>query len=106
VRNSAQRQVDDLNKQKESVGAHLAQISQLLGGTMPGIAEALKPSSPQQAVASSPARAVTAGPAAEAAQVSAAAPVRHAAAPAPADAPAKASANGKQGEGDDEWWTE
>ena len=37
-RSAAQRHVDELNKQKESVAAHLAQISQLLGGQMPGIA--------------------------------------------------------------------
>jgi hypothetical protein len=106
VRNNAQRQVDELNKQKESVGAHLAQISQLLGGTMPGLADVLKAGSQQPAVAPAPAKAVTAGPA-EAAPVAAAAaaPARHSAPPAP-DGTAKASANGKPGEGEDEWWTE
>jgi hypothetical protein len=111
VRNNAQRQVDELNKQKESVGAHLAQISQLLGGTMPGLADVLKASpQPQPAVAPAPApapaRAVTAGPAeAEPVPAAAAAPARHSAPPAAPEA-AKASANGKPGEGEDEWWTE
>jgi vacuolar-type H+-ATPase subunit H len=62
-RTSAQRHVDDLNKQKESVAAHLAQISQLLGTQMPGLSDALKPAPAVPAVASSPARAVTAAPA-------------------------------------------
>ena len=34
-RASAQREVDDLSKQKESISSHLAQISQLLGTQMP-----------------------------------------------------------------------
>jgi hypothetical protein len=106
VRSNAQRQVDELNKQKESVGAHLSQISQLLGGTMPGLADVLKTSPPQPAVASAPAKAVTAAPAepAPAATVAAAAPTRHST--SPADGAAKATANGKPGDGEDEWWTE
>ena len=42
---AAQRQVDELNKQKENTAAHLAQISQLLGGQLPGMRDALKPTS-------------------------------------------------------------
>src|SRR5262249_54965195 len=60
VRTAAQRHVDDLNKQKDSVAAHLAQISQLLGTQMPGLADALK--QPQAAVAAPATKAVTAGP--------------------------------------------
>jgi hypothetical protein len=59
VRTAAQRHVDELNKQKESVAAHLTQISQLLGGQMPGIADALKPKPAVQAQAP---RAVAAPP--------------------------------------------
>jgi hypothetical protein len=42
-RAGAQREVDELTKQKESISTHLAQISQLLGTQMPGLADALKP---------------------------------------------------------------
>ncbi len=42
-RASAQREVDELSKQKESISSHLAQISQLLGTQMGGLADALKP---------------------------------------------------------------
>jgi hypothetical protein len=88
-RTTAQRHVDELNKQKESVAAHLSQISQLLGTQMPGLADALKPAPAAPAVQSSPARAVTAAPQANGGsqQAPAAAP----AAPAPAPAPAPAA---------------
>jgi hypothetical protein len=56
--------VDELNKQKESVGAHLAQISQLLGASMPGLVDVLQSTPPQPAVAPPAAKAVTVGPAA------------------------------------------
>ena len=62
VRTAAQRHVDELNKQKESVAAHLAQISQLLGGQMPGLADALtnRPAAP--AVQQAAPKAVTSAP--------------------------------------------
>ena len=101
IRSLAQRQVDELNKQKESVGAHLAQISQLLGAQMPGLADVLKTSPPQQQAVSAPAaKAVTAGPPAPAAPEPAATAARHS---APANGGAK-QPSGKEGE--DEWWTE
>jgi hypothetical protein len=134
VRTSAQRQVDELNKQKESVAAHLAQISQLLGGQMPGIADALKPK-PAPAVQAPAPKAVTSAPPAGNGAPAAAAPVtkvvaasaaptrsaspdapagQHAAPGRPDSQPsaggagvAKQSANAKSSKADDEeWWTE
>jgi hypothetical protein len=117
VRTSAQRQVDELNKQKESVAAHLSQISQLLGGQM-NLADALKPS---PAVQAPPAKAVTAPPTGNgspAQKATVAAPVRPSApggqhaAPARPDAPTQAaptkqSASAKADNADEqEWWTE
>ena len=90
------------------MGAHLAQISQLLGGSMPGLADVLKPSASQPAVAPPATRAVTSGRPNEPTQYqpAAAAPSARHSASAPADGSAKAAANGKQAEGEDEWWTE
>jgi len=102
--------VDDLTRQKESISTHLAQISQLLGTQMPGLADALKPAQGHAAMpATAPApKAVAPG------QAPAPVPAQAAAAPqptAPAQAPpetvkqpvpAKAAAKA----GDDEWWTE
>src|SRR6185369_16151715 len=79
-RAGAQREVDELTKQKESISTHLAQISQLLGTQMPGLADALKP---RQAVGTGQ-KAVGQPPAAK----------------QPVSAKAKASNN------DEEWWTE
>jgi len=60
-RAGAQREVDELTKQKESISSHLAQISQLLGTQMPGLADALKPrqavGTGQKAVGPAPAQA-------------------------------------------------
>jgi hypothetical protein len=35
-RAAAQRQVDELTRQKDSIASHLAQVCQLLGGQLPG----------------------------------------------------------------------
>jgi hypothetical protein len=77
--------VDDLNKQKESVAAHLAQISQLLGNQMTGLGAAMQPAQAAPAVSASPAKAVTAAPANGGSQ----------AAPAPAPSPRQ---NGPSGQ--------
>ena len=97
----AQREVDDLTRQKESISSHLAQISQLLGTQMPGLSEALKPQS-RAAVGSQAAPKAVAGPPPAPRQES-----RAAAQAQPAQAPkqpvsAKASAKSN----DEEWWTE
>ena len=63
-RAGAQREVNELSKQKESISTHLAQISQLLGNQMPGLADALQPRQ-QQAVGTG-AKAVGPAPAAPA----------------------------------------
>src|SRR5262249_47492258 len=62
-RAAAQREVDELSKQKESISTHLAQISQLLGTQMPGLADALKPPA-RPAVAAAAPKAVAPPPAA------------------------------------------
>ena len=36
-RAAAQREVDDLTRQKDSIASHLAQVRQLLGGQLPGM---------------------------------------------------------------------
>jgi len=109
--------VDDLNKQKESVAAHLAQISQLLGTQMSGLGSALKPSGPPPAVSSSPAKAVTAAPANGGTQPAPAAASDRQGGQTPSgqgsggrsgNAPAPkqpASAKSAKSGDDDEWWT-
>ena len=92
-RTAAQREVDDLTRQKESISSHLAQISQLLGTQMPGLSEALKPQQGRQAVGQpAPPKAVAGPP------------------PAPREEPrpqAKQPASAKTAKGGDEdWWTE
>ena len=84
------------------MAAHLTQISQLLGGSMPGRDDALSGGQSQPAVAASAAKAVAAAPAPQA-PVPAATPAARHSAGAQTD---KAASNGKQGEGEDEWWTE
>src|SRR6202044_3768115 len=37
----AQREVDDLTRQKDSIASHLAQVRQLLGGQLPGMDAAM-----------------------------------------------------------------
>ncbi|MGH3275353.1 MAG: DivIVA domain-containing protein, partial [Streptosporangiaceae bacterium] len=107
VRTQAQRHVDDLNRQKDSVTAHLAQISQLLGTQMPGLADALK--QPAPAVAASSTKAVTAGPVNGGSLGAHQAPAPRSEAPAPAGSQggARQPASAKSGKGeDDEWWTQ
>ena len=97
-RSSAQRHVDDLNKQKESVAAHLAQISQLLGNQMSGLGAAMQPAAP--AVAGSPAKAVTAAPQANGgSQAAPPAPPAPAAPPRQGGAPAGQAPAGGQNTG-------
>jgi hypothetical protein len=87
ARTAAQRHVDDLNKQKDSVAAHLAQISQLLGNKVPGLADALKLSASAPAPAIKPSRAAPAVPT--------------------GGGTAKQPTGGKSGKGsDEEWWNE
>lgn len=99
MRTAAQRHVDELSKQKKSIAAHLAQISQLLGASMPGLVDVPQSSPAQQpAVAAPAATAITAGRAATGDPAPAA---RRSEAHAE-----KASSGGKQADRDDEWWTE
>ena len=97
--------MDDLNKQKESVAAHLAQISQLLGTQMPGLSDALKPAPAVPAVASSPARAVTAAPAPAPVPSSAPQAPRQSTSSTPKQAAGNKPAKAADGDGED-WWTE
>jgi hypothetical protein len=104
------------------VAAHLAQISQLLGTQMPGLADALKQPA-QAAVAAPAAKAVTAGPPSNGGGAPAAQrpPAQHAAATQQAPAVKADSGNGngngngapkqpaaaKTAKGDaEEWWEE
>jgi hypothetical protein len=88
VRTAAQRHVDDLNKQKDSVAAHLSKISQLLGNQVPGLADALKLSASAPAPATKPSPAAPAVPTGRAGT-------------------AKQPTGGKSGnDSDKDWWTE
>jgi hypothetical protein len=131
-RAAAQREVDDLTRQKDSIASHLAQVRQLLGGQVPdmaGAAAALqqpKPISPDPVPASAPRNGASGGAApttvqpvqSSATQVSPAAtqasrPTNSSAngstsggtsGGAPAGAATKQAAGGK--EDDEDWWTE
>jgi hypothetical protein len=108
-RAGAQREVDDLTRQKESISTHLAQISQLLGTQMPGLSEALKPQQTRHAV-SAPAPKAVAAPQPGREEPRQAAPAQQAPAPTGGQSPAGAqkqpvSAKAAKGN-DDEWWTE
>jgi hypothetical protein len=126
-RAAAQREVDDLTRQKDSIASHLAQVRQLLGGQVPdmaGAAAALqqpKPISPDPVPprngASGGAAPTTVQPvqsSASATQVSPAATQASRATNgstnggtnggAPAGAATKQAASGK--EDDEDWWTE
>jgi hypothetical protein len=117
-RASAQHEVDDLSRQKESISSHLAQISQLLGTQMPGLADALKPQQSRHAVGAPAPKAVAPpaqapAPAREERQpVPAQAQAQPQQAPAPTGGQAPAGAqkqpvSAKAAKGnDDEWWTE
>jgi F0F1-type ATP synthase membrane subunit b/b' len=62
-RAAAQREVDDLTRQKDSIASHLAQVRQLLGGQMAGMAgmdAAMQAAAPKPAIAADPAPAGTA----------------------------------------------
>ena len=41
-RAAAQREVDDLTRQKDSIASHLGQVRQLLGGQLPGMETAVQ----------------------------------------------------------------
>ncbi|HWG14002.1 MAG TPA: hypothetical protein VG268_12095, partial [Streptosporangiaceae bacterium] len=123
-RAAAQRQVDDLTRQKDSISSHLAQLRQLLGGGVPGMeAESTSsvPSAPSRPAISDAPRSPAPAPAA---------PVQEAPKPANGGAPqapaqrqapaqqnqparsgapaangAKQGANGKAAD-DEDWWPE
>jgi hypothetical protein len=104
-RAAAQREVDDLTRQKESISTHLAQISQLLGTQMPGLSEALKPAQSRPAVAPAAPKAV-AGPPPPAPRQETRAPAQAQQAQPPANGP-KQPVSAKAAKGnDEEWWTE
>ncbi|HYA52209.1 MAG TPA: hypothetical protein VEG33_13660, partial [Streptosporangiaceae bacterium] len=111
-RAAAQREVDELSKQKESISTHLAQISQLLGTQMPGLADALKPNA-RPAVAAAAPKAVAPPPAAPAQAAPGQTQSQAQAQPAPAASQAPAGGAPKQPvpakaakSNDEEWWTE
>ncbi len=90
---AAQQRVEAANKQYETVQAHLAQISQLLG---PGAASLGASSSPALQ-SSAPVRAVAAAPAnGGSGQTTSRAHTTK----------ADSKGSGKQGDGEQEWWTE
>ena len=99
----AQREVDDLTRQKESISSHLAQISQLLGTQMPGLSEALKPQSRGAVAPQAAPKAVAGPPPAPRQESRAAAQAQPAQAQAPKQ-PVSAKASAKSN--DEEWWTE
>jgi len=129
-RAAAQREVDELTRQKDSIATHLAQVRQLLGGQLPmdaamqapapkpAIAADPVPSAPPPphngaAVPPAPTMAQPAQPGPAVTQVSSAPTQVHqrptnggslAPSPAAAQASAKQRANGK--DDDDDWWTE
>jgi hypothetical protein len=96
--NAAQQRVEAANKQYETVQAHLAQISQLLGPGAAGLASAAA-AAPALQAGPAPARAVAAAPANGGGGV-------------PSSRSATASKteqkqpNGKPADGEEEWWTE
>ena len=47
---AAQREVDELTRQKDSIASHLAQVRQLLGGQVPGM-DAVQAAQPKPAIA-------------------------------------------------------
>jgi len=126
-RAAAQREVDDLTRQKDGIASHLAQVRQLLGGQMAGMAgmdSAMQAAPPKPAIAADPgaprngnsgAAPTTVQPVQsagghQATQVSPAPTQaqRSAGGPANGGAPAgtqatKQAANGKD---DEDWWTE
>ena len=55
-RAAAQREVDELTRQKDSIATHLAQVRQLLGGQLPGMdaAAAMQAPAAKQAIAGEP----------------------------------------------------
>jgi len=111
-RASAQREVDELSKQKESISTHLAQISQLLGTQMPGLADALKQPARPAVAAAAPKAVAPPPPAAPAhATPSQGQPTQAQQAPAASQAPAggapKQPVPAKAAKSnDEEWWTE
>jgi uncharacterized membrane protein len=106
-RAAAQREVDDLTRQKESISTHLAQISQLLGTQMPGLSEALKPAQSRGAVAPAAPKAV-AGPPPPAPRQEARPPAQapQAQAQPPANGPKQPVSAKSAKSNDEEWWTE
>ncbi|HTQ94303.1 MAG TPA: hypothetical protein VMK84_32905, partial [Streptosporangiaceae bacterium] len=74
-RAAAQREVDELTRQKDSIATHLAQVRQLLGGQLPGMDAAVQAPAAKPAIAAEPA------PAAPPTQVAPAAPAAPAGAP-------------------------
>jgi len=110
-RAAAQREVDDLTRQKESISTHLAQISQLLGGQMPGLSEALKPAQQTRHAVGAPAPKAVAAPAPPAPREE---PRPAQAQSAPANSGGQAPAGAQKQPvsakaakaNDDEWWTE
>jgi hypothetical protein len=124
---TAQREVDELTRQKDNIASHLAQVRQLLGGQLgavpnvpnmdpsvgapqakPAIAESAP--APKPAPAGNPAPAAAAAPAAArpagngTATVQAPRPQAGNGAPAPTAAAPAQKAAGK--ENDEDWWTE
>jgi hypothetical protein len=105
-RASAQREVDDLTRQKESISSHLAQISQLLGTQMPGLSDVLKPPQTRHAVSAPAPKAVTA-PAAVREEPRQTATVQAPTGGQPPAAAQKQPVAAKAAKSsDDEWWTE
>ena len=86
----AQRQVDELTRQKDSIASHLTQLRQLLGGQLPGMDEALQSAPAKPGIGSAPAPA-TAQAEAPAQLPKRAEQPRHAAPPRPG--------NGAEGQG-------
>src|SRR6202035_4930533 len=58
-RAAAQREVDELTRQKDSIASHLAQVRQLLGGQMPDMGAAMQAMQPKPAIAADPAQAAS-----------------------------------------------
>jgi hypothetical protein len=134
-RAAAQREVEDLTRQKDSIASHLAQVRQLLGGSLPGMDAAAQALAPKPAIAAEPAAPAPSTPASgprngnatppapttvqpvPSSQAAAHQPTQVSPAPTVAQqrpanggTPAAAQASAKQsanGKDDDEdWWTE